>query len=151
MERTVRIWCQGITLQAWTEEVFRRIAIQWGIMLGQDSSTTNRDRFNYARLLISTLKEDRIGDSVVETKDGERTETLGSEESASDLGVRFKKTGEEHLVVLRNKHGVQPSSVTLNNESTNGEVAVKVTGGKCVVADAGGEDKANLKVCLAHV
>ncbi|GAB4846187.1 hypothetical protein Ancab_025185, partial [Ancistrocladus abbreviatus] len=51
------IKCQGILLQAWTEDVFKRIASWSGMVIRQDRSLSNRDRFNITEWPGSNVRE----------------------------------------------------------------------------------------------
>lgn len=59
-QRGAWIRLYGIPLQAWNEEFFKLCVLDCGRYLRADTSSVNRERFDYARVLISTSSLDVI-------------------------------------------------------------------------------------------
>ncbi|GAB4825343.1 hypothetical protein Ancab_008215, partial [Ancistrocladus abbreviatus] len=98
--RWIRVF--GINLHIWNTECFRKLAKRWGVFLGLDDKTRNRDRLEFARLSIFSSVPDAVSDSfkINQTKSSSLVRTVKNNlVSEWERGVNSgdRQNDNEHL------------------------------------------------------
>jgi len=105
-QRGAWIRLYGIPIHAWNESFFKLCVLDCGRFLRTDNCSLNRERFDYARVLISTTSLDVVNTSDRILVDGEMVEIKIIEEWGFNLGDDVCLYDEEDQVVSESQEKV---------------------------------------------